>query len=66
MLLQQFGGSNGILFYASSIFEAAGTCVRFIVRVLGLLAFEGCCQNIGPYICSWFIGFGGFSNYLIR
>ncbi|KAG5549290.1 hypothetical protein RHGRI_014596 [Rhododendron griersonianum] len=24
MLLQQFGGSNGILYYASSIFEAAG------------------------------------------
>ncbi|KAH7865808.1 hypothetical protein Vadar_011523 [Vaccinium darrowii] len=31
MLLQQFGGSNGILFYASAIFEAAGTCVRFIL-----------------------------------
>jgi len=29
MILQQFGGVNGIAFYASSIFISAGTCIFF-------------------------------------
>lgn len=29
MILQQFGGINGIVFYANSIFVSAGTCMAF-------------------------------------
>jgi len=36
MILQQFGGVNGIAFYASSIFISAGKCIFFLM----LLRYE--------------------------
>ncbi|RVX18729.1 Sugar transporter ERD6-like 5 [Vitis vinifera] len=37
MVLQQFGGSNAILYYASSIFESAGFSTTFGTRAMAIL-----------------------------
>lgn len=37
MILQQFGGINGIVFYANSIFISAGMCRIFSMLILLLL-----------------------------
>ncbi|KAI8555791.1 hypothetical protein RHMOL_Rhmol05G0201700 [Rhododendron molle] len=46
MLLQQFGGSNGILYYASSIFEAAGCSASVGTTAMAIIQIPFTALNV--------------------
>ncbi|XP_058216478.1 sugar transporter ERD6-like 5 isoform X5 [Rhododendron vialii] len=46
MLLQQFGGSNGILYYASSIFEAAGCSASVGTTTMAIIQIPFTALNV--------------------